>query len=409
MIDYFLAILLGIFTGFLTGLLPGMSINNLLPIFLTFTFFNPEVLAIFITSVSVSQLITNFFPSIFLGAPSSESSISVLPGHKLLLEGRGYEALKLCLSGAIFSIIFSTIIVFLLSPFFKDFYYTLRPYVFYLILFVSLFMILSEKHPKKIIFSFLIFLLSGFVGLIALNSSLSSPSILFPMLSGFFGLSTIIISLRENSFFPKQKIDEKMKIKKEDFIKSSILGSIFGLIVGFLPAVGVSQAAVMAQTLARLGDPRNFLVTIGAINIANEIFSLNSLYLVNNPRSGASVAIQRILPQMNFQNFFLLIASILISSSITSILVIQFAKRFYKLLLKVNYPILNVLIILFLSFLVFAFTGFFGMLVFFTCGSIGILTAELNIRRSHCMGCLLIPSMIFFYGITNSFLSFLFG
>jgi putative membrane protein len=408
MIDYFLAILLGIFTGFLTGLLPGMSINNLLPIFLTFTFFKPEVLAVFIASVSVSQLITNFFPSIFLGAPSNETSISVLPGHKLLLEGRGYEALKLCLSGAIFSIVFSLILVFILSPYFKDFYYTLRPYVFYLIFFISLFMILSEKQPKKILFSLLIFLLTGFVGVVTLNSSLSSSNILFPMLSGFFGLSTLIISLRENSFLPKQKIDEELKIKKADFLKSSLLGSVFGLIVGFLPAVGVSQAAVMAQTLAKLGDPRNFLVTIGAINVANEIFSLNSLYLVNNPRSGASVAIQRILPEMSFQDFLKIVASILISSSLTTVFILYFAKKFHRLLLKVNYSILNIAMILFLSFLVLIFTGFIGLLVFFTCGAIGILTAELNVRRSHCMGSLLIPSMIFFSGSTNYVLSLLF-
>jgi TctA family transporter len=48
------------------------------------------------------------------------------------------------------------------------------------------------------------------------------------------------------------------------------------------------------------------------------------------------------------------------------------------------------------------------LLVFFTCGAIGILAAELNVRRSHCMGCLLAPSMIFFYGATNTVLSFLF-
>jgi putative membrane protein len=215
MIDYFLAIFSGTFIGILTGLLPGMSINNLLPIFLTFTFLKPEMLAIFIASVAVSQLLTNFFPSIFLGAPSSETSISVLPGHKLLLEGRGYEALKLCLSGAIFSIVFSLILVFIFSPFFKDFYYALRPYVFYLIFFVSIFMILSEKQPKKILFSFLIFLLAGFVGVVTLNSTLSSSNILFPMLSGFFGLSTLIISLKEESFLPKQKIEEELKIKRK--------------------------------------------------------------------------------------------------------------------------------------------------------------------------------------------------
>jgi putative membrane protein len=409
MIDYFLVIFSGTFIGILTGLLPGMSINNLLPVFLSFTFLKPEMLAIFIASVAVSQLLTNFFPSIFLGAPSSETSISVLPGHKLLLEGRGYEALKLCLSGAIFSIVFSLILVFILSPFFKDFYYTLRPYVFYLIFFVSIFMILSEKQPKKILFSLLIFLLTGFVGVVVLNSPLSSSNILFPMLSGFFGLSTLIISLKEESFLPKQKIDEELKIKKTDFVKSSLLGSIFGLIVGFLPAVGVSQAAVMAQTLAKLGDPRNFLVTIGAISVANEVFSLNSLYLVNNPRSGASVAIQRILPGMNFRDFLTIVASILISSSLTTVFILFFAKKFHKLLLKVNYSILNIVMILFLSSLVFIFTDFIGLLIFFTCGAIGILTAELNVRRSHCMGSLLIPSMIFFYGATNNVLSFLFG
>jgi putative membrane protein len=409
MIEYFLAVFSGTFVGILTGLLPGMNINNLLPFFLIFTFLKPEVLAIFIASVAISQLLTNFFPSIFLGAPSSETSISVLPGHKLLLEGRGYEALKLCLSGATFSIIFSLILVFILSPFFKDFYHTLRPYVFYLILFVSLFMIFLEKQPKKILFSLLIFLLSGFIGITTLNSPLSSSNILFPMLSGFFGLSTLIISLKEESFLPKQKIDEELKIKKSDFFKSSLLGSIFGLIVGFLPAVGVSQAAVMAQTLAKLGDPRNFLVTIGAISVANEIFSLNSLYLVNNPRSGASVAIQRILPEISFQDFLTIVASILISSSLTTAFILCFAKRFYKLLLKVNYSILNIVMILFLSFLVFIFKGLIGLLVFFTCGAVGILTAELNIKRTHCMGCLLVPSMIFFYGATNNVLSFLFG
>jgi putative membrane protein len=149
-------------------------------------------------------------------------------------------------------------------------------------------------------------------------------------------------------------------------------------------------------------------VTIGAINVANEIFSLNSLYLVNNPRSGASVAIQRILPEMNFQNFLTIVASILIASSLTTVFILYFAKKFHKLLLKVNYSILNIIMILFLSSLVFIFTSFIGLLAFFTCGAVGILAAELNVRRSHCMGCLLVPSMIFFYGATNTVLSFLF-
>jgi len=409
MIEYLIAILAGSFFGIFVGLLPGMNINNLLPLFLTFTFFKPEILAAFIASVSVSQLLAGFFPSIFLGAPSSETSISVLPGHKLLLEGKGYEALKLCLMGALFSIVFSLILVVTLSSFFKDFYYTTRPYVFYLIFLVSTFMILSEKEAKKILYSLLIFFSAGLIGLITLNSPLSSSNLLFPMLSGFFGLSTLIISLKEKSYLPKQKIEEKVNISKANFIKSSALGSIFGLIVGFLPAVGVSQAAIIAQTLAGLNDARNFLVTIGAINMANEIFSINSLYLVNNPRSGTSVALQRVLQNLDFFSFVSILASILISSSISIAFIIYFAKKFYTILLKVNYSMLNITVIVFLSSLVTIFSGLIGLMIFFICGSIGILAAELKVKRSHCMGCLLIPSMIFFYGATNLVLTFLFG
>jgi len=409
MINYLFSILLGTFLGFLTGLFPGANVNNFLPLFLSLSFFEVEALAVFISSFSISQLLTNFFPSIFLGAPSSETSISILPGHKLLLEGRGYEALKLCLSGALFSIIFSSLLVFVFSSVFKNLYYISRPYVFYLIFLVSAFMIISERKRDKILCSILILLLSGFVGIIVLNSPLSSPNLLFPMLSGFFGLSTLIISLKEKSFLPKQKIDEELHISKIDFVKASILGSIFGLVVGFLPAVGISQAAVMAQTLAGLNDPRNFLVTIGAISVANEIFSLNSLYLVNNPRSGTSVAIQRILSDLSFSHFLLIISSIMFSSSIVLISILYFVKKFHTVLQKVNYSMLNILVIIFLSSLVFIFTNFIGLLIFITCGAIGILTIELGIRRSHCMGCLLIPSMIFFYGATNVVLTFLFG
>ncbi len=409
MIEYLISIFSGVFVGILSGLLPGMNINNFLPIFISFTFFKPEVLAVFIASAAISQLLTNFFPSIFLGAPSNETSLSVLPGHKLLLEGRGYEALKLCMAGAIFALFFSTLIVFVLSPFFKDFYHILRPYVFYLLFFVSSYMILAEKDIKKIFSSLLIFLVAGFVGILVLNSPLSSTYILFPMLSGFFGLSTLIVSLKEKSFFPKQKIDETLRVKTKDFLTSSFLGSLFGLIVGFLPAVGVSQAAIIAQTIANLGDPRNFLVTIGAINMANEIFSLNSLYLVKNPRSGASVAIQKILPEMTFFNFLCILASILISSSLTIPLLLYLSKKFHKFLSRINYQLLNLISITFLSSLVFIFAGFLGLLIFFTCGAIGVLAVEMNVKRSHCMGCLLLPSMIFFYGATNTVLLILFG
>ena len=87
--------LLGVPLGIVLGLLPGMHINNVIPIMLSLSFLvnNPYYLAILIISTATVQIFTSFIPSIFLGAPDEDTSLSVLPGHKMLMEGRGYEAI----------------------------------------------------------------------------------------------------------------------------------------------------------------------------------------------------------------------------------------------------------------------------------------------------------------------------
>lgn len=409
MIEEIIAVFFGVFLGILTGLLPGMSINNFLPIFLTLTIFSQEVLVVFIVSFAVSQLIAQFIPSIFLGAPSEITSISVLPGHKLLLEGKGYEAVKICLISCILSMFFSFLIIFTIHQNFKEFYHKIRDYIFYPILFIVIFTILAENGLKKIIMSLFIFLISGLVGFITLNSPYPSSNLMFPLLAGFFGLSTLLVSLKEKSYIPEQNLSEQINIKKIDLVKSSLIGTLSGLLVGFLPGVGVSQAAVLAQSLFGLYDPRFFLSTISSINLSNEIFSLNSLYLVGNPRSGTSVALQKILDEFNFSTFLLLFPTILISVGLSIPILLHISKKFTKFVEKINYIFLNVGIICFLSILTLIFTGIFGMIIFITCGAIGVLAVELKIKRSHCMGCLLLPTLLFFSGKNVLFLNILFG
>jgi putative membrane protein len=87
---------LGILLGLPLGLLPGMHINNILPLILSlsFLFTSQYNLTVLIISIAVTQTFVSFIPSIFLGAPDENTALSVLPGHRLLFEGRGYEAIK---------------------------------------------------------------------------------------------------------------------------------------------------------------------------------------------------------------------------------------------------------------------------------------------------------------------------
>ena len=66
----------------------------------------------------------DFIPSIFLGAPDEDSLLSILPGHKLLLRGRGYFAIIFTLYGSLTAlpiiILFTPIFLFLLPKFYPS-------------------------------------------------------------------------------------------------------------------------------------------------------------------------------------------------------------------------------------------------------------------------------------------------
>lgn len=409
-VETILFVALGISIGLPLGLLPGMHINNILPLILSlsFLFTSQYNLSVLIISIAITQIFVSFIPSIFLGAPDENTALSVLPGHRLLFEGRGYEAIKLTVIGGIGSLLFCIVFLSIFAPSFGWLYEMSRPYIHFVILAVVILMIVMEKKIKKILSAALIIGLSGALGIFALNSSiLPQEKVLFPILSGLFGLSTIFVSISEKSKIPKQIEDDTLKISSKDILKSIVLGTFAGVIVGLLPAIGVSQAATMVQYLGRAGDARNFLVSLSGINMANEVFSLVSLYVVGNPRSGASVAIQKILVELTFFDVVYIIGVICLTSGIAAVLTLILGKKIPKLLEKLNYKTISSSIIIFITSLVFLLTGPQGLLVLFTSVAIGLLCSYLGIRRSHCMGVLLIPSILFFAGINPLIISIL--
>lgn len=402
--------LLGIILGTLLGLLPGLHLNNILPLFLSLAFLisNPYYLSVLIISTAIAQVFVSFIPSVFLGASEVDTGLSVLPGHRLLLEGRGYEAIKLTVIGGLSALSISILLILLFGNYFTTLHNIFKPYLVYALAGVVIFMIFSEKQLKKMIAAFIIILLSGLLGILTLNSSLvSQQNVLFPIFAGLFAISTLLVSINEKSNLPKQQIDSEIRESKLNITKSIILGVVAGVLVGLLPAVGVSQAATFMQYLGGLGEARTFLTTLSSINTANEVISLNSLYLVSNPRSGASVAIERILPEIYFNDILLFTGVILFASGGVVPITLYLGKTLPQFLVKINYSKLSIIVISFLVFMILALTGFYGLLIGITATSIGLLCTYLGVRRSNCIGILLIPSIIFFSGLNPLIFTFL--
>src|SRR3989338_8134090 len=109
MIELLIALVLGILCGIVTGLVPGVHVNMVSALLLSASpvlllHVHPFIVAGFIVSMPVGHTFLDAVPSIFLGAPDADEVLNVLPGHRLLLEGKGYAAVKLTVIGAFASL-----------------------------------------------------------------------------------------------------------------------------------------------------------------------------------------------------------------------------------------------------------------------------------------------------------------
>lgn len=392
-----IALIAGILAGTITGLIPGIHINTIAVLLISFLslfliYFSPISLAIFIVAMSIAHIFVDFIPSIFLGCPNEDTALSILPGHKLLLEGKGYEAIILslygCLAGMIIVILSSPIYLFLLPKV----YFYLEKIMFLVLIVSSIYLISTEKNSK--ILAFIIFILSGFLGLATFNLNLSES--LMPLLTGLFGASSILTSLKSTKL-PKQKIPKLRKIKLE---KNKIFGAIKASIVSsplcsFLPGLGSSQAALIGSEIIDEKDDRQFLFLIGAINIIVMAFSFLTLYSINKSRTGSAAAISQILENFRFNELIIILITIILVTLLSFFISIFLAKKFSTIISKIKYNYLSILVLIILIVLVDYITGIKGLLVFAVSTCLGITTIFMGIRRTHMLGCLVIPAIIF--------------
>jgi len=277
------------------------------------------------------------------------------------------------------------------------FYGMIKSHIHLILLAILVVMIATERKNRR--WALLVVVLSGILGLLLWDNPVAPLTILFfPLFTGLFGIPTLLVSLGEKSIIPPQEswigaIDRKLVV-------GGVIKSFFSsLLVGTLPGVGASQATVLAQEITRKRDAGEFLVSVGGINTAVAIFSILSLYTIDKARSGAAVAIGSFLEGFGINELVLLISVALIAISVSSLLALFIGKRFLHLITRIPYHRISIFIIGMLVLLVLWITGPFGLLVLFTATSLGLVAPLTGIKRSHLMGVLLVPLIIFYAGV----------
>ncbi len=421
-----ISIFIGFFLGIISGLTPGIHVNNFALILLALTpfflkiGFSPFYIAVIILSNSVTQTFVDIIPSIFLGAPEADTALAVLPGHQLLMEGRGPEAVRLSAIGSAGSVAASLLIAVPLGLFFMNIYGTIDAYIGWILVFIVALMIATENgevvegqgslaHLKYKGYAVVLFLMSGMLGMFAFQNTdkmtplftFGEPSILLPLLSGLFGASMLVLALMTRSEVPPQQKNCKFTLPGKRIVRGILSGSAAGSFVAWLPGVSSAVGTVIARLLVRedKGEDasKEFIISLSGANTANAIFSLIALYTIHRARSGAMAAINGLIniDEWDLSVIILLLAVIVYVSIISYYTTIYLGDRISGLLSKIDYSKLCTAVLIFLTLMVIIFTGWFGLMIFLISTPIGMVSSFAKIRKTHAMGVILLPVIMY--------------
>jgi len=397
-----IALLLGILAGCFTGLAPGIHINLIAALLIASLANFPNtpviVLAVFIASMSITHTFLDFIPSIFLGAPEEDTFLSILPGHEMLKQGKGQEAVILTLYGSVAAIPIILIFTPIFIAFLPSFYSAVKFLIPFILIFISFYLIFREDNLLN---SLVIFLLSGFLGFASFNLPIKDP--LLPLLTGLFGTSSLLLSLKNKDKITPQKIAKlkEIRLPKKDFMKAFFASFFAAPLCSFLPGISSSHAATIGSEIipqSRSG----FLFLNGAINTIIMGLSFITVYAIGRARSGSAAAVQSLLNEITLQHIIIILTAVIVSAAISFFIGIYLAKFFSLFMNKINYRSLSIAVIIILiavniAFSLYSLPGLLiSLLILLTSTFLGVFAILSNSKRINLMGALIVPAIVYY-------------
>jgi putative membrane protein len=260
-----------------------------------------------------------------------------------------------------------------------------------------------------ILFAAFVFVLSGIFGLLVIDFHLVSPiglpaPVLFPALAGLFGVPTLLNSLFTKPAIPEQKVEPLVqnRIEKKSSLVSILTGSLAGIFVSIIPGLTTATGTVLAMNARQKSSPEQTIVTLSSVNTAATFSVTVMLFVILRARSGVTIAVRELIAIEPWQSLVMpagliyLLMFLVLSGTLSYFLTLYLGRLFAKKFHVIPYQSLVVFTLVFVFVLVVLFTGILGLVVLFAATSIGFLPICWGVRRSHCMGVLLVPIILYF-------------
>lgn len=411
------AMAVGCGAGLVAGLLPGMHVNTVCAIALSLAPGVGPVLAVALCAMAVAQGFAAHLPSTYLGAPGEDTLLAALPAHRMLLEGRGPEAVQASLDGALAGLVLATLLLLpykwllgepgRLLP-------TLEAAMPWVLAGILAFLLIREvpRGLRTVAWSAVVLALAGALGLVAGRVTVAAlvpvpASPLLPLLSGLFGAPALLETLRRHPEVPPQ---ERPAPSPAGVRRRSRWGIVSGVAAASLVSVLPGMTSAVAAAAARAGerdehDARPVLATLAAIGQAQVVFAFAVLWLSLRARSGLAVAVQQAWPTTAWVSGapplalkWLLLAA-LASGVAAHLATASVAHRAASWTAAVHPRALSAAALAVLALTVGVLSGPSGCAIFVAAVAVGLVPAATGVGRIHLTGCLLIPVLAYRLGL----------
>jgi putative membrane protein len=392
----FLFVAGGIALGTASGLTPGLHANNfalLLGAVAGLLPGPPRYVGAAMLAAGVVHTFLDVIPALALGVPDPAMAASALPGHRLVLRGRGREALRLSAMGSVLAVAFAVPLAVPVTAAMERAYPAIRTHLPVVLGGVALALVVTERSARSRLGAALALAASGGLGLVALDlpagGLLPSGGMLAPLFAGLFGAPVLVEALGGAGVPPQG--DPTVTSTRRSVGTVAFVGTAAGAVVGYVPGVSSAIAATGALVVLPSRGPRAFVVATSGVNTANTVFALFALVALGTPRTGVLVALDRTGVPLDLP---VLLASVGLAAGVAFVLVLAVGDRYLAAVGAVDTTRLSLSVLAFLCVLVTVLTGLVGLAVFVASAVVGLLPARFGARRATLMGVLLVPLML---------------
>jgi len=113
------------------------------------------------------------------------------------------------------------------------------------------------------------------------------------------------------------------------------------------------------------------------------------------------------LMEVGIQELVFLVGIAMLAGGVAAVLTLRLSRWIAVRMESVPYRKLCSAVLLLVTGLVFFYSGLVGLLVFATATAIGMLPGFVHVKRTHCMGVIMVPCILYFAGAKGAVLGWM--